>query len=50
MAKYVVWTVGTNPDTKGKVIVAATSFEARTVCAKAWGIDILKLMARKVAA
>lgn len=48
MVKYQVWATNTNPATKGKIIVAASSFEARTICAKAWGMDVNKLMARAV--
>lgn len=46
MGKYQVWVTNTNPDTKGKFIVAGSSFEARTICARAWRVDINKVMAR----
>ena len=47
MNKYLVWTTKTKPE-DGRIIAAANSFEARTVCAKAWNVPVLETAARRV--
>lgn len=45
MKHYVVWMEGSDPRI-GTIIYANNSFQARTICARAWGVDILCVMAR----
>lgn len=47
MNKYLVWSTVTKPE-NGRVIVESSSFAARQVCAKAWGIPVFETMARRI--
>lgn len=42
---YRVWKSGSKPE-KGELIRADSSFEARKLCAAAWGKDVTDVMAR----
>lgn len=47
MRRYLVWVSGT-PASTGREIMAASSFEARRICAAAWKIDLSRLAARAI--
>jgi hypothetical protein len=46
MQTYLVWTIDARPEA-GKRIVAASSFEARRICARSWGRAISEVVARR---
>ncbi len=49
LTRYVVWIAGGHPR-NGREIMAATSLEARQICAAAWSVPLVQVMARKAEA